>query len=105
MFGKVFFKSHPLKVTLLMTASAIAFTISLSVANADSYSSARSFAVKDAAVDQASLTSCIDKTGLANEIEITSGAMKKAANDVMGYTLKPVVEREEKVAYCALNLV
>ncbi|VUD67963.1 hypothetical protein TDB9533_03918 [Thalassocella blandensis] len=107
MFRKVFFKSHPLKVKSFLVSSVFATVLGV----AFSFSSQGASNTKDlrtqhsALIENASLTSCIDKTGLANEIEITGRAMKKAVNDVLGYPIKPVVEREEKVVYCALNLV
>lgn len=58
------------------------------------------------AVDVSSLTSCIDNSQIANEIEISGAAMKKAALKLLGHKVDGAAQdREETVEYCALNLV
>lgn len=101
-------RSHPLKVTSFLLSSVVAVLLTGAIFLSFEGDAREGNAIsKDLNADAtyASLTSCIDKTGLANEIEITGRAMKKAVNDALGYSLKPTVDRDEKVVYCALNLV
>lgn len=104
MLYKVFFKSSPkLSSYYRCSVLSVAALVLVSAMNIGTNNDISSGAAP--LQEFASLTSCIDNAALANEIEITGVAMKKAAMQTLGRNISPKVERTEAEHYCALNLV